>query len=219
MLASQFAGILEVNHSAWSSQDDGRMSRMPGRDEARRVKLTYDDYVLFPDDGMRHELIDGEHFVTPAPNMGHQRIAMRLTVAIANWLADHPVGELFFAPFDVVFTKFDVVEPDLLYVSKEHARDLLTEKHALGADLVIEIGSPSTRRRDETLKLALYERAAVSEYWFVDPDSNVIRVYRKKTDKFLPPLQFSGSDAVLTTLLFPGFALSLEQLFRAHAGN
>src|SRR5947207_2817503 len=110
------------------------MSRMPERDQSRRVKLTYDDYVLFPDDRMRHELIDGEHFVTPAPGMRHQRIAMRLTLAIASWLEEHPVGELFFAPFDVVFTQFDVVEPDLLYVSNERARDLLTEKHALGAD-------------------------------------------------------------------------------------
>src|SRR5262245_465349 len=189
------------------------MSRMPGRDESRRVKLTYDDYVRFPDDGMRHELIDGEHYVTPAPNMGHQRIAMRLTMAIGTWLAEHPVGELFFAPFDVVFTQVDVVEPDLLYVSNEHEHDLLTEQHALGADLVIEIGSPSTRRRDETLKLALYERAGVSEYWFVDPERDVVRICRRATDKFLPPLSLSGTDAVLTSRLFPEFELCLCTLF------
>src|SRR5262245_41569663 len=175
------------------------MSRMPGRDESRRVKLTYDDYVRFPDDGMRHELIDGEHHVTPSPNLGHQRIAMRLTMAIGNWLAAHPVGELFFAPFDVVFTQFDVVEPDLLYVSSERAGELLTEQYARGADLVIEIGSPSTRRRDETLKVALYERAGVSEYWFVDPKQNVIRVYRRTPDELLLPVSFLGTDAILTT--------------------
>jgi len=186
---------------------------MPGRDESRRVKLTYDDYVQFPDDGMRHELIDGEHYVTPAPNVGHQRIAMRLTMAIGNWLMEHPVGELFFAPFDVVFTKFDVVEPDLLYVSNERAAALLTEKHALGADLVIEIGSPGTRRRDETLKLALYERAGVSEYWFVDPDQALIRVYRNAVQEFLPPVSFSAASVILTTPLFPGFELSLAKLF------
>jgi Uma2 family endonuclease len=188
------------------------MSRMPGRDQSRRVKLTYDDYVRFPDDGMRHELIDGEHFVTPSPNRRHQRVGMRLTVSIANWLAEHPVGELFFAPFDVVFTKFDVVEPDLLYVSNERARDWLTDKHALGADLVIEIGSPSTARRDETVKLALYQRGGVEEYWFVDPDHDLIRVYRRTGDTFLSPASFSG-PAILTTPLFPGFELSLVKLF------
>src|SRR5262249_9065504 len=103
------------------------MSRMPQRDESRRVKLTYDDLVLFPDDGARHELIDGEHYVTPAPTMRHQRIAMRLTMAIGNWLVEYPIGELFFAPLDLVFTQVDVVEPDLLYISNERARDLLTE--------------------------------------------------------------------------------------------
>ena len=186
---------------------------MPERDESRRVKLTYDDYVLFPEDGMRHELIDGEHFVTPSPALRHQRVSVRLTVAIANWLAEHPVGEVFHAPFDVVFTRFDVVEPDLVYVSHERARDLLTETHALGADFVIEIGSPSTRRRDQTLKLALYERAGVSEYWFVDPDDDVIRVYRRIGGRFSSPQSFSRSDAVLTTPLFPGFELRLETLF------
>ena len=189
------------------------MSVMPGRDESRRVKLTYDDYVLFPEDGMRHELIDGEHYVTPSPALRHQRISVRLTVAIGRWLAEHPVGEVFHAPFDVVFTRFDVVEPDLVYVSNERARDLLTEKHALGADLVIEIGSPSTRRRDETLKLALYERAGVSEYWFVDPDDDVIRVYRRISQAFSPPHALSRNDAILTTPLFPGFELRLGTLF------
>jgi Uma2 family endonuclease len=95
-------------------------------------------------------------------------------------------------PFDLLFTQFDVVEPDLLYVSNDRAGELLTEKHAVGADLVIEIGSPSTRGRDETLKLALYEHAGVFEYWFVDPEENVIRVYRRTTGEFLPPVAFSG---------------------------
>jgi Uma2 family endonuclease len=191
------------------------MSRMPEREEphSRGVKLTYDDYVLFPDDGMRHELIDGEHFVTPAPNTRHQRISRRLTVALVEWLEDHPVGEVFYAPFDVVFSKFDVVEPDLVYLSHERARELLTDQHALGADLVIEIASPGTRRRDETLKLKLYERAGVREYWFVDPDRDVLRVYRRTPYQFATPECFSGTDTVVTSPLFPGFELRLGKLF------
>ena len=185
-----------------------------GGTESRRVKLTYDDFVQFPDDGMRHELIDGEHFVTPSPNIGHQRILRRLSMAIANWLERRPIGEVFFAPLDVVFTKFDVVEPDLLYVSKARAQDLLTEKHALGADLVVEIGSPGTRRRDETLKLQLYQRSGVVEYWFVDPEHEVVRVYIRTGDRFEVPRELKADrDDVLSTALLPGFQLRLGKIF------
>src|SRR5436305_1397584 len=100
------------------------MSAMTAGDpapHASRVKLTYDDFVLFPDDGKRHELIDGEHYVTPSPNTKHQRVSRNLLVLIASWLAEHPIGEVFAAPFDVVFSPFDVVEPDLLFISKERA--------------------------------------------------------------------------------------------------
>ena len=63
-----------------------------------RMKLTYDDYLLFPDDGKRHELIDGEHYVTPTPILRHQAIAGRLHLLIANYLKAQPLGRVFFAP-------------------------------------------------------------------------------------------------------------------------
>jgi Uma2 family endonuclease len=123
------------------------------------MKLTYDDFVLFPDDGKRHELIDGEHYVTPSPNTKHQRVSMRLTLMIGGWLEEHPVGLLFYAPYDVVLSLFDVVEPDLLYLSNERAAEVMTTLHLQGApELVVEIGSPGTRARDETIKRRLYER-------------------------------------------------------------
>ena len=93
------------------------------------VKLTYDDFVKFPDDGLRHEVIDGEHYVTPSPNTKHQRVSINLTVLIGSWLERNPVGQLFHAPFDVVFSHYDVVEPDLLYLSNARAADALTPKH------------------------------------------------------------------------------------------
>jgi len=145
------------------------MSRMAGTARTPRVKLTYEDFVRFPDDGMRHELIDGEHYVTPSPNIGHQRVVGQLYGLIWTYLRTRPVGELFVAPFDVVFSNVDVVEPDLLYVSQGRA-SILTQANVKGTpDLVVEVRSPSTGRRDETIKLALYERAGVSEYWLVDP--------------------------------------------------
>ena len=180
-----------------------------------RVKLTYDDFLLFPDDGQRHEVIDGEHYVTPSPNMKHQAVSGNLHFLIRSWLEQHPVGRIFYAPFDVVFTNFDVVEPDLLYLSHERASQFLTEKHVTGApDLVVEIGSPGTKKRDETVKRRLYERGGVPEYWVVDPVGELIRVYRDHDGQFGRPLELrSEAGDVLTTPHFDGLELPLRKIF------
>jgi Uma2 family endonuclease len=189
----------------------------PSREDygASGVKLTYDDFLLFPDDGKRHELIDGEHYVTPSPNTRHQRISGRLYLLIGNWLAEHPVGELFYAPFDVVFSNFDVVEPDLLYMSNARAAEILTAKHVSGVpELVIEIGSPGTRKRDETLKRRLYERTGVTEYWVVDPVLDLIRVFLRSTEGFDRPVELSSEAGdVLTTPLLSGLEIPLARVF------
>jgi Uma2 family endonuclease len=102
---------------------------MAGSDRVRAspaVKLTYDDFVHFPDDGKRHELIDGEHYVTPSPNVRHQRILGSLHLLIGVWLESHPIGHIFFAPLDVVLSDIDVVEPDLPFLSNERAARVLT---------------------------------------------------------------------------------------------
>ena len=179
------------------------------------VKLTYDDFLLFPDDGQRHELIDGEHYVTPSPNIRHQEISGRLHLLIGTWLNSHRLGKIFYAPLDVRFSMFDVVEPDLLYVSNERAADLLAGQYVMGSpDLVVEIGSPSTRQRDETIKRRLYEKSAVAEYWVVDPDIDVIRVYRRDGDHFTRPVELSREAGdVLTSPLFPGLDIPLAHVF------
>jgi len=180
------------------------------------VKLTYDDFVQFPDDGLRHELIDGEHYVTPSPNTRHQAISLQLTLLIGNWLDRNPIGRLFYAPFDVVFSKFDVVEPDLLYLSNERVSDALTPLHVHGVpELVIEIGSPGTRKRDETIKRRLYERGGVEEYWVVDPEIDTIRVYRREAKTFARVVELSSEARdVLTTSLLPGLEIPLPRVFR-----
>ena len=209
---------------------------MSERVKSAGMKLTYDDFVLFPDDGKRHEIIDGEHYATPSPNTKHQRVSLHLTLVIGGWLEEHPIGRLFYAPYDVMCSQFDVVEPDLLYLSNDRAAEVMTAKHLQGApELVVEIGSPGTRTRDETIKRRLYERAGVSEYWCVDPELDVVRVYRRQG----PPAAFAGATAakegghyeeserfarpvelsreagdVLATPLLPGLTIPLERIFR-----
>jgi len=196
------------------------MELMPGTDGAppthAGVKLTYDDFVLFPEDGQRHELIDGEHYVTPCPNTKHQQILLNLTLLLGTWLEQERIGRMFFAPFDVVFSRFDVVEPDLLYMSNERAAAILTAANVQGVpELVVEIGSPSTRKRDETIKRRLYENAGVTEYWVVDPELDVVRVYRRGSEGFARPIELSAeANDTLTTPQLPGLALKLQRIFR-----
>jgi Uma2 family endonuclease len=185
------------------------------------VKLTYDDFLLFPDDGKRHELIDGEHYVTPSPNTRHQRISGKLTWALQQHLESHPVGELFYAPLDIVLSAHDVVEPDLFYISHERAAKVLTPQHARGApELVIEIASKGTRQRDETIKRRLYEREGVAEYWVVDPEVDAIRVYRRAGDRFDRAVELTCErNDVLTTPLLPGLEIVLTRIFAEPAGG
>jgi Uma2 family endonuclease len=194
---------------------------MPGHGSDRmkpapdRIKLTYDDFLLFPDDGKRHELIDGEHYVTPSPNTKHQRVSGNLHFLMRAWLEEHPIGQVFYAPFEVVFSRFDVVEPDLLYVSNERMKEIVTTQHVTGApDIVVEIGSPGTRKRDETIKRRLYERSGVPEYWVLDPDLDVVRVYRREGAAFTRPVELSIEACdVLTTPHLAGLELPLTRLF------
>jgi len=193
---------------------------MAGKDDTMKpmgavVKLTYDDYVLFPEDGQRHELIDGEHFVTPAPLLPHQRILGNLYFAIRAFLELHSMGEVFMAPLDVILSKYDVVEPDLLYVSTERGKEIYGQWIHGAPDLAVEIASPATRKRDETIKRRLYERWNVLEYWTIDGELEIVRVYRRGGGTFRRAVELSREAGdVLTTPLLPGLELPLDGIFK-----
>jgi Uma2 family endonuclease len=180
------------------------------------TRLTYEDFLKFPDDEQRHELIDGEHYVTPSPNTRHQRLVVRLVTEFENYFRGHRAGQVFCAPFDCVFTNFDVVEPDLLVVLGDQI-EILTEQNVRGAPaIVIEILSPGTSRRDRGIKRDLYDRGGVREYWIIDPVDNTIQVLGRSTSLHLTSqseLPAPGNDE-LTTPLLPGFSLNLADLFK-----
>lgn len=177
------------------------------------TKLTYADYVRLPDDGLRHEIIGGEHYVTPAPSVRHQRILGRIFYAVQSYLNSNPFGEVFPSPLDTLLGEFDIVVPDLIYISNERS-GYLTAKNLQGPpDLVIEILSPSTQRRDRGLKRDLYDRVGVDEYWLVDPVDDRIAVYRREPgDTFGIPVEYART-AILVSPLFPGLELSLDRVF------
>jgi Uma2 family endonuclease len=178
------------------------------------LKFTYDDFLNFPDDGKRHEIIDGEHYVTPSPNTKHQAVSANLMARLWIYLRDHPGGWVFAAPFDVIFSDVDIVEPDLIYISRDRA-GVLTGQHVRGApDLVVEILSPSTRKTDEITKRKRYERFGVVEYWVLDPERNAIKVYRRVDDRFVRVVELSAEAGdTLTTPLLPEFSVTLAEIF------
>jgi Uma2 family endonuclease len=131
-------------------------------------KLTYQDYVCFPEDGKRHEIIGGDHYVNPAPSTYHQYVSRRLQFQLYSSIELVELGSVIFAPVAVQLTEHDIVQPDLVLVLKENR--ILTPSKVKGPpNHLIEILSPSTQTNDRQLKRSLYERCRVSEYWIVDP--------------------------------------------------
>ncbi|HLA77499.1 MAG TPA: Uma2 family endonuclease [Vicinamibacteria bacterium] len=180
------------------------------------VKFTYSDLLALPEDGRRHEIIEGEHLVSPSPKTDHQRVSMRLSVAIAAHVRAHRLGEVFAAPLDVVLAEDVVVEPDLLFVSTDRSARA-TERNIQGApDLVVEILSEWNRRIDEITKRDLYARHGVLEYWIVDPELETVKVYRASEQRFqrVAELAKENGDS-LTTPLLPGLNLPLGEIFPA----
>jgi Uma2 family endonuclease len=131
-------------------------------------KLTYEDYVCFPDDGKRHEIIDGDHYVNPAPSTYHQAVSRRIQFQLYSKIELAGLGSVIYAPVDVQLSETDIVQPDLVVVLAENR--IITPTKVKGSpEHLIEIISPSTETNDRRLKRNLYERFGVREYWIVDP--------------------------------------------------
>jgi len=179
---------------------------------APHLKWTYSELLLFPDDGKRHELIDGEHIMSPSPFTKHQRISCNLSTAFKIFLRQYKLGEIFTAPLDVVLSDFDVVEPDLLFIASKHA-SIITEKHIMGVpDLVVEILSEGSRKTDEITKRRLYEQFGVKEYWVIDPALESVKVYRMQEAGLILELSVENGGT-LTTPLLPGLVIPLSDIF------
>ena len=177
-----------------------------------QIKFTYEDYVNTPED-KRYELLDGDLIMTPAPGELHQRVSILLGWRLVQFVTGHGLGRVYQAPFDVVLSNTDVVQPDLLFVSAKRAH-VITPANVRGApDLVVEILSPSTAERDRTLKRTLYARHGVSEYWIVDTEAGNITVLLLRRGGFEVAGVYGEGDT-LTSPALPGFALSIDDLWK-----
>lgn len=178
----------------------------------RKVRYTYQDYLQTPED-KKCELIDGDLYMTPSPLTVHQRVLRKIYDRLNGFMEGKDLGELFFAPIDVVLSDFDVLQPDLLFVCKERL-SIVTEKNVGGApDVVIEVLSPGTKERDLGIKRTTYERYGVREYWIADPDARTIEILQM-TDDGLKTFRVFASGTRLKSPLLEGLQFSVDDIFR-----
>ena len=184
------------------------------KQEVHSNQLTYEDYLVLPDDGKRHEIIEGDHSVTPAPKTKHQKVSFNLTVAIGSFVKQRDLGMVLAAPCDVILSDENVVQPDLLFVSTARAA-IVTEDNIRGApDLVVEIISETTRKKDEVTKRKLYDRFGVQEYWVVDPELESVKIFSRAQQGYGRAVELSKEAGdILTTELLTGFKLALSEIF------
>jgi Uma2 family endonuclease len=144
---------------------------------SERVVLTYKEYEALPADGRRYEIHEGELAVTPAPSPRHQRILRALNAIVHGHVEAGRLGEVFFAPIDVILDETSIVQPDLVYLDPTRA-GLVSERRIEGAPtLAVKILSPSTTLTDRGTKRQLYRRHGVPYYWIVDPEARTVEAF------------------------------------------
>jgi Uma2 family endonuclease len=147
-------------------------------------KLGYAEYARIPDDGRRHEIIDGEHIVNAAPNLYHQTLSRRIQFQLYSQIELCGLGVVFDAPCDVQLSEWDVVQPDLVVVLN-HKQAIMAASRIIGSpDLVVEILSASSVHNDRVRKLERYRKFAIPEYWIVDPDEHVVEQFLLRKDAY-----------------------------------
>lgn len=179
---------------------------------ARTTGLTYAEYCALPDDGLRYEILEGHLVSEPSPRTAHQRFAGKLFVVLYPYVASNRLGEVFIAPLDVILDDRSVVVPDLAFVSSDRM-GLVTERGIEGApDLIVEVLSPGTARRDRVAKLRLYARHGVRHYWLADPEARIVEAFELVDASYRVSASLAG-DETFEPALFPGLALSLADLW------
>ena len=142
-----------------------------------RPRVSYAELERWPDDGRRFELYDGELFEMPSPTLRHQTVVLNVASLLREYAGRHG-GRVVIAPFDIILTPYDVLQPDVVYFSPGRARRLTPEgRGTIAPDLAVEIVSPSTLQNDRGRKMDLLARHGVREYWLVDPVRHTLERY------------------------------------------
>ena len=181
-----------------------------------KIKFTYNDYLQLPED-KRYELIEGEFFMVPSPSWSHQTISASLFRALDSYVRNHKLGEVRYAPLDILLSEENVLQPDLLFISKERP-GIITDKNIRGApDLVVEILSPATAQRDKELKQKLYAKFGVREYWIADPNTKTIEVMSLAEEGFESVGTYQ-EGTIMESPLLRGLSIEVREIFCNYSG-
>jgi Uma2 family endonuclease len=176
-------------------------------------RLTYEDFRQLPDDGKRYELIQGRVHLSPAPSVRHQFVSQNLATSLGPFVVKNHLGELLAAPVDVRLSEDTGLQPDLVFVAAQRL-EIVQENFIAGApDLVVEILSPSTVAHDRATKLNLYAEAGIPVVWLMDSLAKTVEVLRLHGDKYVVESILAGRQT-FSFSLFPGWEITLDQLFR-----
>jgi Uma2 family endonuclease len=178
----------------------------------QRIRFKATDIWDTPDDGNRYEVIDGQLFVTPAPVPEHQGAVAALCAYLWSYVHQRELGQVYGAPVGVVLDEETVVQPDLVYVSREH-QQMIGKRSIDGApDLVVEILSPGTRSRDRGIKQRRYAGSSIPHYWIVDPRTRALEAYRLGEQGY-ELTGTHGPGSVFRPELFPDLEIPIDDLW------
>jgi len=173
--------------------------------------MTVAEYDQLPEGPPYYQLIDGELIMSPSPRIKHQLIVGNLFIMLKSH-ARQAGGSAFFAPCDVELPGGHIVEPDVMYISKERL-EIITEKRIVGApDLVVEVLSPSNAKLDRQRKRELYAASGVRELWIIDPDAERLELFRLPENADRPAVIFYLGDTASSDLL-PGLSFPVADVF------
>mgnify|MGYP001773072605 CR=1 FL=1 len=174
---------------------------------------TYEDYLKLDDD-RRYEVIKGRLMEMPAPTPWHQDLVGKIFIILVNFVSRKNLGKAFVSPIDVVLSEDMVLQPDIVYISKENL-GIIGEKAIMGApDLVVEIVSPSTTRRDTVVKKGIYEDFSVKEYWIVYPDEKAIEVWVLGENGKYELYSFAEKEDKVNSKILKGLKVDLKEVFK-----
>ena len=174
---------------------------------------TYEDYLRSTQEG-RYELINGRLERMPAPGFIHQEVSGRIWLVMRMFAERHGLGKVLYAPFDVILGERVVVQPDIVFISKENLKNVREDRLFGPPDLVVEIVSPNTVRRDTFVKKNLYAEAGVKEYWIVYPEERAIEVWVLKEGKYHLHSVSEGDGRVKSEVL-KGLEVDIEEVLKS----
>ena len=180
----------------------------------KQGEWTYSHYAALPEDGQRYEVIDGVlYYMTPAPSVWHQKVALRIARFLSTYVEDAGLGQVFIAPVDVELAPKSVVQPDVFVLLNASLSKITPERIQGAPDLVVEVSSPSTVGYDRRDKQDTYAMAGVPEYWIVDPNAHTVEILTLK-DKVYTSLGFFRDENTLLSPIVPSLkAIRAEQIF------